>query len=144
MSLSCHLLFLKKLNTASGSVSHKYGSSSGSESFHHQAKNGRKTVLWLLYDFLPVFQIRIRMFLGLPDPLDRGRDPRIRHIRVRTKMSRIHNTDRKSIWGLYIYLNHRLCWLWHRTTGRTSGWFWWRSCWGWWWSWSRLSSPPPI
>jgi hypothetical protein len=41
--------------------------------------------LWLLYDFLPVFRIRIRrirMFLGLsdphPDPLDWGTDPRIR------------------------------------------------------------------
>ncbi len=54
------------------------------------------TVLWLLYDFLPVFRIRIRtisMFLGLPDPhlnpLDRGMDPKIR---IRTNMSRIHNT----------------------------------------------------
>ncbi len=55
------------------------------------------TVLWLLYDFLPVFRIRLRrisMFLGLPDPhpdpLDRGTVPRIR-IRP-TKMSRIHST----------------------------------------------------
>ncbi len=66
------------------------------------------TVLWLLYDFLPVFRIRIRirrirMFLSLPDlnpdPLDRGTDPRIR-IRIRTKMSRIHNTDtnRPCLW----------------------------------------------
>ncbi len=44
----------------------------GSRSFHHQAKIVRKTlistVFSLLYDFIPVFQIRIRMFLGLPDP----------------------------------------------------------------------------
>jgi hypothetical protein len=36
------------------------------------------------------------MFLGLPDqyadPLDRGTDPRIR---IRTKISRIHNTGKK-------------------------------------------------
>ena len=40
--------------SATGSVSHKYGSDSGS--FHHQAKIVRKTlistVLWFLYDFL--------------------------------------------------------------------------------------------
>ncbi len=81
--------------SASRSVSHKYGSGS----FHHPAKIVRKTlistVLWLLYDFLPVFwSCRIRVFLGLPDPhpdsLDRGTDPAIR---IRTKMSRIHNTD---------------------------------------------------
>jgi hypothetical protein len=38
-----------------------------------------------------VFRIQIRrilMFLGLPDPLVRGTDPRIR-IRIRTKMPRI-------------------------------------------------------
>jgi hypothetical protein len=35
------------------------------------------------------------MFLGLPDPLDRGTDPRIRiRIRILTKMSRIHSTAR--------------------------------------------------
>ncbi len=69
--------------SASGSVSHKYRSGSGP--FHHQAKILRKT-LTLLYDFLPVFRIRIRrirMFLGLPDPhpnpLDRGTDHRIRN-----------------------------------------------------------------
>ncbi len=68
--------------SASGSVSHKYGSSSGS--FHHQAKIIRKTwTSWLLFDFLTVFHIRIRIrrFLGLPyplpDPLDRFSDPRI-------------------------------------------------------------------
>ncbi len=72
--------------SASGSVSHKYGS--GSRSFHHQAKIVRKTLmstfLWLLYDFLslkndgnvPVFRIRIR--IQIP--------------RIRTKMSRIRNT----------------------------------------------------
>ncbi len=42
---------------------------------------------------VPVF--RIRRFLGLPDPhadpLVEGTDP---SIRIRTKMSRIHNTDR--------------------------------------------------
>ena len=60
-----------------GSASHKYVSGSGS--FHHQAKIIRKTlispVFWLLYDFLTVFRIGIRMLLGLPDPLDRGTDP---------------------------------------------------------------------
>ncbi len=88
-------------------------------SFHHQAKIIRKTliynVLWLLYDFLslkndvnvPVLRIRIRigrirMFLGLPDayldPLIRGTDPRIRIlIRIRIKVSRIHNTGTKSL-----------------------------------------------
>jgi hypothetical protein len=58
------------------------------------------TGLGHLYDFFPVFRIRIikiRMFLGLPDPypdpLDRGEDPTIRiRIRIHTKMSRIHNT----------------------------------------------------
>ncbi len=86
--------------SASGSVSHKYGSGS----FYHSAKVVKKTlistVLWLLYDFLPVFRIRIRrihMFLGLSDPhsnsLDRGTDPRIWiRIRNRTIKSRIHNT----------------------------------------------------
>ncbi len=76
-------------NSPSRSVSHKYGSSSGS--FHHQAKIARKTfistLLWLLYDFLslkndasgPVFWIpRTRMFLG--------------PFRIRTKMSRIRTT----------------------------------------------------
>ncbi len=39
---------------------------------------------------VPVFRIRIRMFLGLPDPLVRAADPRIRIcIWIRTKMSRI-------------------------------------------------------
>jgi hypothetical protein len=41
----------------------------------------------------PVLRIRIRMFMGLPDlhpdPLYRGTDPLIR---IRIKMSRIHNT----------------------------------------------------
>ncbi len=71
-------------------------------SFDHQAKIVRKktlisTVLWLLYDFLPLFSIRklrIRMILGLPDPhpdpVDRGTDPRIR-------MSRIQNTSVSSL-----------------------------------------------
>jgi hypothetical protein len=83
----------------SGSVSHKYGSSSGSRSFHHQAKIVRKTlissVLFLPYDFLPLFRLHIwiRMFWGVPDPhpdpLVRGTNPRIR---IRTNMSRISNT----------------------------------------------------
>jgi hypothetical protein len=59
------------------------------------------TVLRLLYDFLPVFPIRIRirscrirMFLGLLDPHpDSFMDPRI-WSRIRTKMPRIHNTGR--------------------------------------------------
>jgi hypothetical protein len=62
--------------TASGSVSHKGGSDSGS--FHHQAKILRKTLISTVW-WLPVFRFRIlrsRMFLGLPDPhpdpLDRG------------------------------------------------------------------------
>ncbi len=83
-------------------VSHKYGSGSGS--FHHQAKIVRKTlistVLWLLYDVLPMFCIR--MFFGLPDPhldQDRGTDPRIRiRIRIRTKILRIHNTGSSMLW----------------------------------------------
>ncbi len=85
-----------------------------SGSFHHQKKIVRKTlistVFWLLWDFLPVFQISIRtriwicMFLGLPDPhpdlLDRGTDPRIRIcIQIRTKMSRIRNT--------VLYIGHK-------------------------------------
>ncbi len=48
-------------------------------------KTLNSTVLWLLYDFLPVFRIRLRRistFLGLPDPhphpLDGGTDPRFR------------------------------------------------------------------
>jgi len=75
--------------SASGSVSHKYGSGSGfgSGSFHHQAKIVRITlissVMWLLCDFLPVIRIyRLRMFSGIPDthpdPVVRGTDPRIR------------------------------------------------------------------
>jgi hypothetical protein len=92
--------------SASGSISHKYGSVSGF--IHHQAKIVRKSliydVLLLLYDFLSlendlnvsVFRIRNRMFLLLPDPhpdpLLRGADQRIR-IRIRAKMSRIPNTD---------------------------------------------------
>ncbi len=81
----------------------------GSGSFHHKAKIAGKTlistVLWLLNEFwslkndvnVPLFRIRIRMFLGLPDPhpdpLVRGMDQRIWvRIRIRTKMSRIHNT----------------------------------------------------
>ncbi len=62
-------MFLGPSRSASGSVSHKYGS--GSEFFHHQAKIVRitliSTVLWLLHEFLTVF-------------------------RIRTKISRIHNT----------------------------------------------------
>jgi hypothetical protein len=53
---------------------------SGSGSFHHQAKILRKTLISTVFlplcDFLslkndvnvPVFRIRIRIFLGLPDP----------------------------------------------------------------------------
>ncbi len=49
-------------------------------------------VFWLLSDFLQLFQIRIHMILGLPDPhlnlLDRSTDLRIRIcIWTRTKMS---------------------------------------------------------
>jgi hypothetical protein len=92
--------------SASGAVSHKYGSGSGSGfgSSHHQTTIVRKalifSMLWLLYDFLPVFRIRIhiriRRFLGIPDPhpdpLVRGTDPTIRiRIRSRTKISRIAN-----------------------------------------------------
>jgi hypothetical protein len=91
--------------SASGSVSHKYGSGSGLPS---SSKNSQKNLDFyyfvLLYDFLylkvdvivpPVF--RIRMFLGIkdphPDPLVRGTDPRIRTcIQIHTKMSRIPNT----------------------------------------------------
>jgi hypothetical protein len=51
-------------------------------------KPGSISVLW----------IRIRMFLGLPDPhpdpLDIGTDPRIL---IRTKMSRIHITDKNDL-----------------------------------------------
>jgi hypothetical protein len=72
--------FLGPLASAAGSVSHKYGSGSGF--FHHQAKTLISTCY--LYDYFPVF--RIRMFFSLPDPhpdpLDRGADPRIR---IRTK-----------------------------------------------------------
>ncbi len=94
------------LGSASGSISHKYWSGSGS--FHHQAKIRKtliSTVLWHLYDFLslnyfvnvPVFRIRIRKLLGLQDPhqddpLVRGADPRIQiRIRIHNKMSRIRN-----------------------------------------------------
>jgi uncharacterized Zn-finger protein len=46
--------------------------------------------------------VRIRIFLGLPDlyldSLIRGTDPRIRIlIRIRTKVSRIHNTGTESL-----------------------------------------------
>ncbi len=87
----------------SGSVSHKYGSGTGS--FHHQAKKVRKTListvtsLWLFIlknDVnISVFRIRIRirMLLGLPDPhpdpLVRDTDPKIR---IRSKMPRVPNT----------------------------------------------------
>ncbi len=53
--------------SVSGSVSHNYGSGYGSSSrsFNHQVKIKRKTlissILWLFYDFLPVFRIRIRI-----------------------------------------------------------------------------------
>ncbi len=66
------------------------------------SKNSKKNLTLisiLFYDFIWLFAVfririrRIRMFLGLPDPLDRGTGPRIRmRIRIRTKMSRIHNT----------------------------------------------------
>ncbi len=86
-----------------------------SGSLENYRKNLRKAtlsqaVLWIR------IRIRVRMVLGLPDPhpdplvtssdpdphphpnlLDRGTDPRIRRNRIRTKMSRIHNTDRKKI-----------------------------------------------
>ncbi len=63
----------------SGSVSTKYGSGS----FYHQAEIIRKilipTVLWLLYDFLCNFK--------------RNKQKTFLKIRIRTKMSRIRNTD---------------------------------------------------
>jgi ssDNA-binding Zn-finger/Zn-ribbon topoisomerase 1 len=75
-------LGLPDLQSASGSVSHKHGSGSGS--FLHQAKIVKKTlistILWLIYDFsslkndvnVPVFWIRIwiriRIFLSIPGP----------------------------------------------------------------------------
>ncbi len=44
--------------SGSGSISQRYGSGSGSASFYHSAKIVRKilmsTVLWLLFDFLPL------------------------------------------------------------------------------------------
>ncbi len=58
--------------SVSGSVSHKYGSGSGS--FHHQAKKVRKplfsTVLCLLYEFLSLkndVTVPVK-FLDLSDP----------------------------------------------------------------------------
>ncbi len=108
-----HRILIRKIHifwppgSASGSVSHKYGSGSGSGSrSFHQTKIVRKTlistVLWLLYDFLslkndvniPVFRIRIRIQIRkvriLLDLPDLHLDPRIR---IRTEMSRIRNTD---------------------------------------------------
>ncbi len=79
------LMFLAS-ESASGFVSYKYESGSGS--FHHAKLVGKiliSTVFWLLFDSLslkndvnvPVFWIR--MFLSLPDPhpdaLVRGTDP---------------------------------------------------------------------
>jgi hypothetical protein len=83
--------------SASWSVSHKYGSGSGS--FHHQTKIVLKnldfyfvTSLWpFIFEEwckLPVFGIR--MFFVLPDPLARSTEPR-RRIRVRTKIWEIRN-----------------------------------------------------
>jgi hypothetical protein len=44
------------------------------------------------------------MFLGIPDPLDRGTDPRIRiRIRIRTKMPRSHNTEKKVFIFNYLF-----------------------------------------
>jgi hypothetical protein len=93
--------------SASGFVSHKYGSGS----FHRQARMARKTCfvtslrLFIFYDVnVPVFRIRIwirriHMFLGIPDPhpdpLVRGTDPRIR-IWIHIEMSRIHSTETES------------------------------------------------
>ncbi len=49
-------VFFGPPGSGSGSISHKYGSESGSVSFYHHAKIVRKTliptVLWLLFDFL--------------------------------------------------------------------------------------------
>ncbi len=70
--------------SASESVSHKYGSGSGT--IHHQAKIVRKSLI-SAGDFLNFTSVLD------PDPLDRGTDPRIRiGIRIRTKMQRIQNT----------------------------------------------------
>jgi hypothetical protein len=91
---------------AFGSDSHKYGSGSGSGSFHHQAKIVRKPSFLLFCDcFMTFYQCSgsttgsgsVPMFLGLPyshpDPLDTGANPRIR-IRtwIRTKMLRIYTS----------------------------------------------------
>jgi hypothetical protein len=58
------------------------------------------SVLWLLYDFVPVFQIRIwiriRMFLVW------GTDPRIR-IRIRTKMPQTPNIG-KTLWRIKLHV----------------------------------------
>ncbi len=70
--------------SASGSVSRKYGYGSGS--FHPQAKIEKKTFFSMFCDltFLPMLRIRIRLFLGHPDPhpdpLYRDTDPRMRRI----------------------------------------------------------------
>ncbi len=71
----------------SGSISQRFGS--GSRSWCHQAKIGRKnlihTILWLLEDFKKPHPDTN------PDPLVWGIDPRI-EIRIHTKMSWIRNT----------------------------------------------------
>jgi hypothetical protein len=87
---------------------HVFGPS-GSGFFYHQAKLVKKTliltVLRLLYDFLSLKNdinvasknknqknLGEKIFLPDPDPLVRGTAPRIR---IRTNMSRIHNTGWK-------------------------------------------------
>ncbi len=96
-------------------LGHRYGSVSGSGSFHSSPKNKKNldfycfvTSLWLFIfeewckRNVPLFRFPIRvwilMFLGLPDPhpdpLVRATDPRIQ-IRNYTKMSRIRNTAKQ-------------------------------------------------
>jgi hypothetical protein len=85
----------------------KYGSGSGPGSFHHPHHPAKivkiiliTVVFSLLYDFLLMF----RMFPDPhPDPLDRGTNTRIWiRTRIRTKMSRIHNTG-------YVAFNFQCC-----------------------------------
>jgi hypothetical protein len=97
--------------SASGSVSHKYGSGSGTSRLRNVPSPSKKSkkkldfccfvtsfspFLSLKNDVnVPLFRIRIRihMFLGFPDkhpdPLVKGTDPRIQ---LRTEMERIPNT----------------------------------------------------
>ncbi len=103
----------------SGSISRRYVIGSGSGSFYHQAKIVSKTliptVLWLLYDFLSLkndvnvasksnkqknfFCCHLERYWRKkqdpePDPeLDPNPDPLVTYLRIRTKMSRIRNTD---------------------------------------------------